>query len=344
CESFAGTKATTESRTPAPLGLPGGTIANGKVTCDGNAQLAEATALSSALSLPDVINPTFAVARTTSSAKTVKTAEGIVTTVSSGAYGVTVAGVNIGRIETEVTTKAHGRTGTTKVAFTRTISDVSSATLTCAVCKPDLVVDAINAAVGQRARASLPEIRATASPKGFQAVAIKDPQLRDSDRALNDDDTFTIAGLQVVVYNDGRFGRSRAVVQLAGVQAESRYGIFVNPEVGDGSDEALVGEVFSELSAGDAAFDTVGFGPDPLGPVAATDGSGIVGAIRSVAEVPFTVALAPSRLLAKGMSLVVHSPRELGLLAALWSLLAAPLYLGLRRRWLLDELEEVQDR
>lgn len=340
CESFAGTKPTSDNRAPSFLGLPGGTIATGKVTCDGDQRLADAAASSSALALPDADNPTLAVTRTTSTAKTTKTAEGVVTTATSGAYGVQIGTVRIGRIETEVTTKAHGRTGTTKVSFTRTISDVTAPGLSCATCDPQRVVAAINTAIGQRARASLPEGQAVASPKGFQAVAIKDPQLRDSDRALNDDDTFTIAGLQLVVYNDGRFGRSRAVVHLAGVQSESRYGIFVNPELSDPTDGGLVGDVVSELGLADAGFEAIGFGADPLAPVPASDGGGLGDALGKAADTAGTVVLAPPRLLAKGISLVVHNPGELALLAGLWSMLAAPLYLGLRRRWLLEELDE----
>lgn len=341
CESFSGTSPTSDTRAPSLLGLPGGTIASGKVSCDGSKRAADAVASSSALALPDVANPTFAVARTTSASKTELTAAGVVTTVSSGAYGVHIAGVTIGRIETAVTTKAHGRTGTTSVSFKRTFADVTGPNLACVSCKPEQVVAAINTAVGQRARASLPEGQTTASPRGFQAVAVKDPELRDSDRALNDDDTFTVAGLQVVIYNDGRFGRSRAVVQLAGVQSESRYGIFVNPEVGEGTvGDALTGEVSSELSAADVDVSVIGFGPDPLAPVAASSGSALGDALGTVGDVASAAALMPPRLVAKGISLVVHNPRELALLAGLWSMLAAPLYLGLRRRWLLEELDD----
>lgn len=340
CESFVGAPAKTDERTAAAGGQSLGGQGRGTVACDGTARRASGSASSAVLALPETGEPTIAVGRSTSAATTTLTAEGVVTTVTATATDVLVAGITIGRVETSVTTKAHGRTGTTKVSFSRRITDVNGPGIACASCDPAAVVSAVNAALGQRVRASLPDVTQTASPKGYQALVLKDPQLRDSDRALNDDDTFTVAGLQVVLFNDGRFGRSRVVVHLAGVQAESRYGIFVLPDATDGVDAAGGPDLLPavDVPGGSVDVPSVTVGVDPV-PVAAD--TSIAGQLAPVVAnlASGNPAKAAVEAVKVGTRLIVSHPREFALLLTMWSLLAAPAYLGLRRRWMHEELD-----
>lgn len=329
CEDFgSGAKEDHQRAGNEGLGPVVSAVGWSSVECDASKRLAYATGSAAGLSLPDTTAPLLSIARAWSEAKTELTADGIVTTVRSTAAGVEIGSkpeekISIGRIGTEVVTRAHGRThgrtGSTRVEFNRTISDVHGPNIDCvSTCKPALVIDAINQVLGLRARASQPPEAREESPKGYQSIVVKDPATRDSDRAVNDDDTYTVSGLQIVFYNDGREGRNRLVVQLAGVQAESRYGIFLLPE------EAAGTEV---LGGGIAGGEDFGIDLD-----GALGGGAMETVVEQVAEAVAQAVAYPIAAAADAVRLIVTNPREFGVLFVMWSLLGSPLYLGLRRR------------
>ncbi|MFN2609458.1 MAG: hypothetical protein ABR507_01070, partial [Actinomycetota bacterium] len=143
---------------------------------------------------------------------------------------------------------------------------------------------------------------------------------RDSDRAVNDDDTYSVPGLQVVFYNDGTQGRSRLVLQLAGVQAESRYGIFLLPSSSDGTDAGFATD-FSPLGTVDA----VGFDAGPAQPPSL---------LHRIGQFLGNAIKYPAQATVDALRLIVTNPREFGVLFVMWSLIASPIYLAIRRRFL----------
>lgn len=296
-------------------GFPSGVIGSSSVECNLGSLTAIATAKASAFAIPDVDAPALSIARAWSSVTTEMKPEGLTTTETADASGIMIADFSIGHVSTVITTVAKGRTGSTKVTFSRTISNVRGPGISCpAACDPAEVVDAINRAFGLRVRARLPEADAFSSPHGYQALAIKDSLQHDSDRTMNDDDTFEVAGLEIVFYNDGSAGRSRVVLQLAGVRGESRYGIFLLPE-------GLGGDVVPPINIPGSGPIDLG-GPALPGANAPTGGGNTV--IRTLRQ--------PAGLVTEGVRLIVSNPREFGLLFAIWSLFAIPVYLRFRRR------------
>lgn len=328
CADF-GNAAADQVQRPSSTGLPLGMNSSSSVKCDFAKLSTKASAAAAGLAIPNSADPILSIARSSSETTSKMTADGIETEVSAVASGVQVGAMSINHITTNVKTRAHGRTGTTRATFTRTIEGVKSDTIDCSKvvadrpgvaspCDYSHFKQAFNQALGQRVRMNLPAAERIESPHGYEGVVIKDAATRDSDRAVNDDDTFTVSGLEVVFYNDGTQGRNRVVVQLAGVQSEARYGIFLLPDEAAGSDAR------TDLGAINAGDFGVGSDPSSIGQDVPSLGHKIKHLIGSVLKYP-AVALH------EAWRLIVTNPREFAVLFVMWALLASPLYLGLRR-------------
>ena len=312
CEDFEGEKVEDRQR-PTADGMPWHSIGASNVSCSKVAKTASGEAQANLFAWPSPSDALVSIGRTTSKTTTEVLGVGTVTTSEAIAENVRIGTIAIGRIRTKAVTTAHGRTNSTSTTFERTISEVHGAGIDCSVCDHQMVVDRINSLFGQRLHASIPEAFEFKSPKGYQSIVIKDPAERDSDRAVNDDDTYAIPGLQVVVYNDGYEGRSRLILKLAGVQSESRYGIFLLPEEVPFTDE---GSLDSGIDIG-ALDDLSGLG-----------GPTIIEKIKKVIEkgVGYPVAV-----IQDAYKLLVANPKQFGVLFVMWSLLGSPVYLAIRR-------------
>lgn len=316
CEDF-GEKPTSGYQLRTADGLPWHSMASSSVVCNAKRGFSHAESATNGFAWPDPTKPLISVSRTTSESTTQLTGEGTITTIKAEANGIRIGDVSIGRVTSTATTVAHGRSGSTDARFTRGINQVHGAGIDCDKCDYQTVIDQLNQALGLRLNFSTPGAEEIKTPKGYQAIVIKDSATRDSDRAVNDDDTYTVPGLQVVFYNDGKEGRSRLVLQLAGVQAESRYGIFLLPQEAEGGTEVLGGRI-----TGPADFDLDG----------ALGGGVVESVVEQVAEAVAQAVAYPVAAAADAVRLIVTNPREFGVLFVMWSLLGSPLYLGLRRR------------
>jgi hypothetical protein len=145
--------------------------------------------------------------------------------------------VVIGRVVTTARTAAHGRTGSTAVAWHRSIEDVivknsaGDVVYSCTdadSCDPRAALSAINGVLQTRVKVRLPVPELIKSPGGaFSAV-----QESDADYFIglvtNEDNLRAVPGLEIVFYND-TLEKSRVVVQLAAIQSSSIYGISTLP-------------------------------------------------------------------------------------------------------------------
>ena len=238
------------------------------------------------------------------------------------------APVSIGEIRTEATTSAHGRPHTAAAVLERSIQGFVSPSYTCtADCDPARAADALTGAfqtAGILAVASAPPPDAayfpSGSPGGYQAVVTKDAATEVSERAVNDDPTDTVVGLQIVFFTDNLEGRSRQILQFAGVHAESHYGIF-----------AIDSGAGSTPTAGSPTVPTA-----PSGAASATSpplaGPGQETAHTAAPSSPRTIVEAIARGMHDIWSLVVSNPRAAAALALTWLLLLTPVYLAIRRR------------
>lgn len=302
-------------------------IGRSAATCDRAANSASASADTAAVALPDTAAPVLSVAHASSSIETVRTAKGLVTTVTASASGIRIAGTfTIGRVVAKAVTVAHGRTGSTSATFERLISDVHGPGIDCAAtCEPQAVVDAFNRAFASQARMRTPSPLSVASPRGYQGLVVKDPSLRASDIAILNDDTDTFNGLDLILNNDGfnlntsgPNARSRLVISFAGVHAESRYGIF-------------------PVSAGGGGTDVPAGPPPVLPPLPPIEP--IAPEAPAIPPVPVPAPLPPvARLITDTWRLIVNHPGQAAVLFVLLGLLASPLYLGLRSRSLARSL------
>jgi hypothetical protein len=258
--------------------------------------------------------------------------------------------LSIGEISTDAVTNAHGRAGTASATFTRTISSFVSPSYTCAaICDPEQVVSAINTVFQQAqiaAVAVLPQPDGdtclekgtsaclSGTPLGYQAVVSKDAGLRTSEFTVNDDPTDTVAGLEIVYFNDGVNGTSRQIAQFAGVHAESHYGVFLLNQGGDngggGTDDG--GATPPVTTSGGV---TGGSGPATLGPSTTPPPTNPPAVANPLQEIISGL----TQLIERGWRLIVSDPAHAGLLAAMWLLLLSPLYLALRRRALVMRMK-----
>jgi len=320
CEDFDG-KPNADDATGLPVG-------RAHAQCDTTAHNAAANATMAALTT-DGLPVAVTVAQSSTSVASRLVAGGQESSATATVRGVNIGGViTIAGITATATTIAHGRTDTGHTTVSVAITGVSGPGTSCAVCDPATVVALINRVFGANVRARTIAPRALATPHGYRAVVDKDPALVASDRAVNDDDTVAASALDLVFYNDsaptnrdGSSGRSRVVLSLAGVQAESRYGIFRLPVAA--TFDAAAGDAVSPVSVlgtSTAALDDAApVTPAPASAVAAPQAVA-PGAPTSVRHVTSTLAIAAQR------------PRELVMFAITWMLLLAPLYFLARRR------------
>jgi hypothetical protein len=237
------------------------------------------------------------------------------------------AGIIVREISTSATTVARGRPGSAVATFSRSIHGFVSPSYWCDTdCDPQAVASAITATFRQAgifavATAPTPDLAwyPRGSPGGYQATVTKNTALRASESAVNDDDTDTVVGLEIVYYNDNAQGRTREILQFAGVHAESHYGIYTLSSAGsDGIAPTVDGPT---VSTG-----VVSVAPPPASQIAAP---------RQAAPPKRgsrTILQAVLGGLKDVWDLVVSNPRQAAGLAFMWGLLLAPLYLGLRRR------------
>lgn len=249
-------------------------------------------------------------------------ARGLVTRSAASVRNLALLGrVTIAELSVEAETWSRGRPGTAGGRFVRRLLGVrldsdgdGEPEFTCDVCAPDEVRDAVNQTVGGQMRISFPDPDATYFPKGskggFQAVIEKERFSSLSSRALNDDDTTEVPGVEIVVFFDGRAGRTREVIQLAAVQAESHYGIFLLP----GAAPPAPLPIEAPLPAPRPA---VAPPPPPPAPAPAPQ-------VSTVERV--------NRRIGLGLGVFLSDAREAVLLAGLWAFLALPGYLVWRRR------------
>jgi hypothetical protein len=227
--------------------------------------------------------------------------------------GIEIAGVGtIELVRTVAVSQAAGLPGTAKGSFVREICGVSLGTFTQRGCDhPEEAVAAVNRALGARGRLILrrpdPEL-AKGSPGGYLASVRKDRFEELSDRALNNDGSTQVTGLELLLINDNlEFGRARQVFQFAGVDASASYGIFLLPTPQP---------------------------PPPLPPFVPPVVPPVVGtppAPPSPPAQPTTTIREITRRVANGFAVAFRDPVEAALAAITWLTLGLPLYLARRR-------------
>lgn len=220
-------------------GSGGGSAAGTAVTCD--AGLSFVSASSGAGDDSEGSGISFGSVFSFASSQ-IEEGRGLVSRSTAIVTGVSILDrVWIGEIATRAETWATGRPGKAGADFVRTISRVTvdinddgTPDYQCVVCVPAEVRTIAARALAGQANLDLPNpdpaFYPDGSPGGYQAVVEREKSRSFAESALNDDDGAEVVGLQVVLYGDARAGRTRQIIQLAGVQAESHYGIYAIPK------------------------------------------------------------------------------------------------------------------
>jgi hypothetical protein len=285
---------------------------------------------------------------------------GVITQTVASATGVKLAGadgqtVSIAEVSATSTTVAHGRPGSAKATWQRTLTGVKitdakgKVTQELGSCSTSAEQDsckdlltAINDALQIKMRVDLPTPQITKTPKGaFAGVQQSDRDYFEGKTVNNQGTTFSgeaasraLPALQVTVFNDS-MEKSRLLVQLAAIQANSIYTNSLPPEyenppsTGGGGGGA---PTTTSTGGASGSFDTTGAAPassGDLGDLAASSGNG--GAPVTSAPV---LAQAPEGVLA----FLTRSPKEALLFAGVWLLFAGAGAAIVRRRTLLGVL------
>ena len=343
CQDFGGT--------PAKNGESHG-FGNASANCDQNdGQVSAAGTFTPSNGALDVVaNP---MTSTASVQVLHSVAAGVTTTVKAAVRNVHLPPVSdptvyIREIDTTATTVAHGRPGTASGTFQRKIYGFSSlgppgsaASYSCSddsatPCNPAKVAAALTAAfnmAGFNAAAYVPAPDGqylNGTPGGYQAAVTKDQVLQASDATVNDDNSDAVTGLAVVLYNDGSAGRSREILQFAGVHAESHYGIYALGSTVDS---------FAGSSPSDAGAPSTGTA-GVVGDTTPLSSAGPVVAPLPSSKTNPLVAIAHhiADVFQEGWRLLVSDPKTAALLAGVWGLLGMPVYLAIRRRSLVSKI------
>lgn len=301
-----------------------GTGSTSSAGCDGGG--AKAVGATAELAGLSVEAASVTVRGTHASSRVERTAaRGLVAHSRALATDVVIANrVWIDQVKVDAEAWARGRPGKAGATFIRTISglradldgdgDIDAA---CGACDPAFAEMTLNTALAGIATVTFPTPDAAwfpnGSPGGYQAIVEKERFRQLAARSLNDDDTTEVPALEIAVYSDGRAGRTRAIVQLAAVQAEAHYGIYVLPTLFDGR---LVCFCRPE--------------PGPDLPRAVVPPSLPGPPVTAVAPTPvFEKVVTAVR---EGWKIGVTHLDEGALLGAMWLFFAAPALLALRRR------------
>lgn len=268
------------------------------------------------------------IGRTTSTTEVrLDEAKGLVATATSLVENIAIGPVTIGFVENKARSYARGRMGTAGTdAYQPVIGGLRGPGVSgCEIrCDINQAIPILNNALAGRVefRAGKPEGRLQrGSPGGYEAAIIKGDKQRDSDNSLVGDKSREVAALELIVYNDNpSIGRVRQVIQFAGVRADSHYGIQLFDEGLPPCLECIPVDPFVP-PVDDVLGDRFYSPPPPPPPPAQGGGSPVVKVVRGVVN---------------GLRLLLANPREAGLMATAWGLLAAPFLVALRRRRLRD--------
>ena len=251
---------------------------------------------------------------------------GVKTTVVSTARGVVIP--DVGRIDlvrTEAIAETKGRPKTASGKFDRQICGVEIAGYSHRGCgDEEQVVSALNRALKGRGQARLRQpdkMLSDGSPGGFLA-AVQKPQVEEfSDTVVTKDSSKAVPGLEIIFYRDDpTYGAGREVIQLAGAQASSSYGIYLLSSSGPDGEEGggLDGDV--------AAPGTEPGNIDIPGTVGESGGGGSAGGSRRRG------GLAGALTAILGRPLLLRSLIEGLFAAAVWFALGSPLAFAIRRQ------------
>lgn len=328
-------------------------IASSHTSCDAAHVVGDASSSTTAFSVTGPGDPTIAIGHVTSSITSAITKDGQETVATATATGVRVGPLTFGQVMSSAHTKAHGRNGTATADYFRQWCNINNGPdpLVVGCLNPDdpdtqATVDRLNTLLG-KIRISAPDVDKQGSPGGAQAVVIKDEHQQDADKTVNNDPSVTASAMEITFYNDGAEGRNRVVTQLAGVRTESRYGITPVPTFNPGP-QTTTPPPPAEPDAPAIAETPVASAPlAPAGPDTFTTPSGqrvvtiTAQPVRSthVLRLPAPgrplverILRVPGEILKAGINLLVENPVMLLKLASVWTVLATPLYLALRRR------------
>jgi len=207
---------------------------------------------------------------------------GIVTNSTAIAQGVKLdvpgaAVVDIQRVTTKATTKAHGADGSASATWERIFEGVvvrngaGDVVFECSTgkdCDPVAAVAAINEVLKSRIQVKLPKAELVKSPGGaFAAVQESEGDFYNG-LVANDEGSRAVPGMEIVFYNDTQL-KSRMVVQLAAIQSSSIYGVTPLSEAGP-DDFFGPPPILPPIGPIQPPFDIVGPGytpPSSAGPV-----------------------------------------------------------------------------
>lgn len=299
---------------------------------------------------------------------------GIVSRSVAEARGIEIAGSGrIGSVRVEAETWAAGRDDTAGSSFAREICGVRFPDFSESGCldegQREQFVRGLDRFLGTRGTVQLrepdPEL-AAGSPGGYIAALRRDRSEELYDRVINRDESVAVPGLEIILYygDHPSHGSGRQIIQLAGAQATSTYGILcLFGETGDGCaqppeppEPSEPVDTNDEVDAAGAAgpieplpdapqqdeggsseprfFEEVIPAADRSSAAPQTgadrpDGDGATGVVQRVLEAP-----------AEGLRFLMRNPGDALLLGGMWILFLAPLWLAWRRRTLRN-LQEV---
>jgi hypothetical protein len=339
-------------------GPPGRTVSRdgfvARVSCDGTNEKAEGAAegalgskqvdqRQSGLPAPVGTDDPLRIGRSVSEVAVTRVpGKGVTVKVQSITRDVEVPGIGtIGAVRAEATSTANGRDRGARSSFKRTICDVHLGDVVVSGCLGDedqqsFIVRRFNDTFAGRAAMRLrqpdrPLFEGTSH--GYLTAVQRDQNELFGDQTITRDHSLAVPALEIILFqgDGGAWGAGRQVLQLAGVQASTSYGIVcvygqaANGQCSDGRDEL----VSDDLTDGIAPLATLD-GPDE-GDLGVTSPKSVESPPQHEPTIVRVVRNIP-RALAQALQLLFNNPRELGLMAAVWALLYAPCYLGERRR------------
>lgn len=257
-------------------------------------------------------------------------------TADVGRLSIPAAGIVLEGLKATATSWARGRPNTAKASYERTLAraTIAGKTYCDGDCRLSDVVNAINQLPTQNVRAFLPGMDvslAAGTPRGAAAAIVRDQFEQLNDEVLNrvSPDDEQVPALRLLIGEDA-YQHAFTIVDLAAPETATLRSLSPCSFCDDASDGSLTPvldnpPLFSQSDGSGGGPDLSDIiSPTPPAPSPSPSPRIITRLLRPVGQ--------GLTQLAAGITSILTSPRKLPLVAAVWSVLAVPVYLASRRR------------
>jgi hypothetical protein len=268
-------------------------------------------------------------------------------------------GLYVGSIVQDAAASAGGRAGTATTSDAVQLANVAltQSGVTHELCTGNCVrglapvLDAMNSAFPLRLKVMMPTADATynhdghGSPAGYIAAVQASQTDQYADQQFNQmspEEASFLPALRIVLYGDANYGRSRELLDLAGVEDDAHLGVSLQSPLSPGGPLPNLGSAAAWSGLQPGALGTAGTPGTPDRYISSNGAGSKLAGTNASGGLSGVIGHLPANIerFLNGMRWLVRSPRDVLQMLAMFAVLGAPLVLMARRRlWVISARE-----